>query len=202
MRSAMREEIAQLKRERILEEARQLFFEKGYQGTTLDEVARELGVTKPFIYSHFPNKAALLGEISERGTLKCLEAVIAAAEADGEPLDRVQQAVHDFCQVVIDHQANIAVYFREMPYVPVESANRISEMQEDFDRRLAAIIREGVEKGQFGIPDVNIATLAIGGMISWMFNWYRADGRLTSAQVCDTMLALVMNLLNVQREAA
>jgi AcrR family transcriptional regulator len=196
----MREEIAQLKRERILEEARQLFFEQGYQGTTLDEVARQLEVTKPFIYSHFPNKAALLGEISERGTARCLEAVTRAHEASGSPDVRLRQAIVEFCQVVIDHQANIAVYFREQQYVPAASAERISQMQGEFDQKLAAILREGVEQGAFNVPDVKIATLAIGGMISWMFNWYRANGRLSDRELRETMLTLVMNLLKVERQ--
>ena len=100
MRTAMREEIAQLKRERILEEARQLFFEQGYQGTTLDEVAKQLEVTKPFIYSHFPNKAALLGEISERGTARCLEAVTRAHASDADPETKLRQAITEFVQVV------------------------------------------------------------------------------------------------------
>lgn len=201
MRSAMREEIAQLKRERILEEARLLFFEQGYQGTTLDEVARQLEVTKPFIYSHFPNKAALLGEISERGTAMCLAAVTRAHDAEGNPLSRLKQAITEFCQVVIDHQANIAVYFREQQYVPAASAERISQMQGEFDRKLAGILKEGADQGVFGVKDVKIATLAIGGMISWMFNWYRANGRLTDEELRQTMLGLVLNLLNVDQAA-
>ncbi len=198
MRSAMREEIAQLKRERILEEARQLFFEKGYQGTTLDAVAKQLEVTKPFIYSHFDNKAALLGEISERGTQKSLEAVTHAHEAEGDPADRVAQAVREFCQVVIDHQANIAVYFREQQYVPEASATKIDDMRAEFDRKLSALLREGVEKGVFHVPDTNIATLAIGGMVSWMFTWYRQGGRMSDEELCDTMVALAMNTLGVK----
>jgi len=197
MRSAMREEIAQLKRERILEEARQLFFEQGYQGTTLDEVARQLEVTKPFIYSHFANKAALLGEISERGTARCLEAVTRAHASNTDPETKLREAITEFVQVVIDHQANIAVYFREQQYVPAASAARISEMQGEFDRTLAAILQEGADQGIFHVNDVKIATLAIGGMISWMFNWYRANGRLSDAELRETMLSLVRNLLDI-----
>ncbi len=198
MRSAMREEIAQLKRERILEEARQLFFEKGYQGTTLDAVAKELEVTKPFIYSHFANKAAPLGEISERGTAKSLEAVTHAHGAKGDPVNRVAQAVREFCQVVIDHQANIAVYFREQQYVPEASASRIDQMRAEFDRKLGGILREGVAQNAFQIKDVNIATLAIGGMISWMFTWYREGGRLSDDELCETVVDLVMNMLKAR----
>ena len=56
----MRDEILAYKRERILEEAVKLFYERGFTGTTLDDIAAELGVTKPFIYTHFRGKVELL----------------------------------------------------------------------------------------------------------------------------------------------
>ncbi len=192
MRSGMRDEIARLKRERILEEARQLFFEQGYQGTTLDQVARRLEVTKPFIYSHFENKAALLGDIAERGTRLSLKAIADACDRKGDPAERLGQAIREFCHVVMDHQANIAVYFREDKYVPAAASNRINEMRAEFDEKLAALLQEGMEEGLFRVDDVRLATLAVGGMISWMFTWYRAGGRLSDEHIADQMIELVM----------
>ena len=56
----MREEISAYKRDRILEEAVKLFYERGFSGTTLDDIAGKLGVTKPFIYTHFRSKVESL----------------------------------------------------------------------------------------------------------------------------------------------
>ncbi len=197
MRSGMRDEIARLKRERILEEARQLFFEQGYQGTTLDQVARQLEVTKPFIYSHFDNKAALLGNIAEQGTRLSLKAVADAHDRGGDPVERMSTAIREFCHVVMDHQANIAVYFREDKYVPAAVSDRIDEMRGEFDRKLSALLQEGIEKGVFHTRDVGLATLAIGGMISWMFTWYRSGGRLSDDSIADQMTELAMRMLGV-----
>lgn len=201
MRSAMREEIARLKRERILEEARELFFERGYQGTTLDAVAKRLEVTKPFIYSHFENKAALLGEISERGTLRSLEAVTRAHSRKGSPRERIAAAIHEFAQAVIDHRANVAVYFREQQYLPKEVADKIDRMRAEIDGKLSALIREGIEAGEFHVRDIGMATLAVGGMVSWMFTWHRPGGRLTDEEVCNNMVDLALNTLGVHTEA-
>ncbi len=57
----MREEISAYKRDRILEEAVKLFYERGFSGTTLDDIAGKLGVTKPFIYTHFPQQGRTAG---------------------------------------------------------------------------------------------------------------------------------------------
>jgi len=203
MRSGMRDEIARLKRERILEEARQLFFEQGYQGTTLDQVARRLEVTKPFIYSHFENKAALLGDIAERGTRLSLKAIADAHDRKGDPAERLGQAIREFCHVVMAHQANIAVYFREDKYVPAAASKRIDEMRAEFDEKLAALLQEGMEQGIFRVDDVRLATLAVGGMISWMFTWYRTGGRLSDEHIADQMIELVMRTVgyNASKDA-
>lgn len=201
MRSGMRDEIARLKRERILEEARQLFFEQGYQGTTLDQVARRLEVTKPFIYSHFENKAALLGDIAERGTRLSLQAIADAHDRSGDPALRLQQAIREFCHVVMDHQANIAVYFREDKYIPTAASNRIDDMRATFDEKLADLLQQGKDAGVFQVDDVRLTTLAIGGMISWMFTWYRAGGRLSDEHVADQMTALVMRTVGFRTDS-
>lgn len=202
MRSGMRDEIARLKRERILEEARQLFFEQGYQGTTLDQVARQLEVTKPFIYSHFDNKAALLGDIAERGTRLSLKAVADAHDRKGDPAERMSMAIREFCHVVMDHQANIAVYFREDKYVPPAASNRIDEMRSAFDEKLSALVEEGIAAGVFRTRDVRMATLAIGGMVSWMFTWYRVGGRLSDDHIADQMTELAMRMLGADDAVA
>src|SRR5690349_22644237 len=82
---AMREEILAYKRERILEEAVKLFYERGFTGTTLDDIAAELGVTKPFIYTHFRSKTDLLAALCKPTIELSLEAVTRAAKTPGSP---------------------------------------------------------------------------------------------------------------------
>jgi len=77
---AMREEIQAYKRERILEEAVKLFYERGFTGTTLDDIAAELGVTKPFIYTHFRSKVELLAALCTPTIELSLDAVKAFRE--------------------------------------------------------------------------------------------------------------------------
>src|ERR1700730_10953632 len=76
----MRNEILAYKRERILEEAVKLFYERGFSGTTLDDIATELGVTKPFIYTHFRSKTDLLAALCKPTTELSREAVATGAK--------------------------------------------------------------------------------------------------------------------------
>src|ERR1700755_2359712 len=109
----MREEISAYKRERILEEAVKLFYARGFSGTTLDDIATELGVTKPFIYTHFRSKVELLEAICRPTIELSLQAITDAAATEGSATQRLYRGVVSFTAVVLRRQANIAVYFRE-----------------------------------------------------------------------------------------
>jgi AcrR family transcriptional regulator len=104
----MREEIQAYKRERILQEAVALFYARGFTATTLDDIAAELGVTKPFIYTHFRSKTELLAALCAPTIELSLAAVANAAKAPGTATDRLHRAVIDFTKVVLQRQANIA----------------------------------------------------------------------------------------------
>lgn len=71
----LRTEVQEFKRRRILEQSRELFFAQGYEATTLDTIAAELRVTKPFLYSYFRNKSEILNAICEIGIRSPLAAL-------------------------------------------------------------------------------------------------------------------------------
>lgn len=199
--ASMKDDIIRLKRERILEAARDLFSEQGYQGTTLDQVADRLEVTKPFIYSHFKSKAEILGELTQRGILAPLDAVRQAEEIGGDPKTRLTNLVHRFAEAVVEFQGEIAVSNREKNYVPMESRQRLKELQIEFDRGLAAILQDGADSGQFEIDDLSLTVLSIGGMMIWPYSWYQPGGRLSARELGNGLAKLVLRMVCVQDPA-
>jgi AcrR family transcriptional regulator len=175
----MREEISAYKKERILEEAVKLFYERGFSGTTLDDIAGKLGVTKPFIYTHFRSKVELLEAICRPTIEMSLQAISKAAQQEGRASDRLFQGVIDFTSVVLQRQGNIAVYFREEKNLSAVGLDGINALRKRFDRVLSELLEEGSAAGEFQIDDIRVAALAIGGMVSWAYTWYQPSGRLS-----------------------
>lgn len=193
----MRDEILAYKRDRILQEAVKLFYERGFTGTTLDDIAAELGVTKPFIYTHFRSKVELLAALCQPTIEMSLAAVTKATESKGTPTQRLRHAMTDFARVVLQRQANIAIYFREEKNLSPEALDEINTLRKKFDRVLSGLLREGVAAGEFAVPDVNLAALAIGGMISWAYTWHRPEGRLALEDLCGTLAGLALRMVGV-----
>ena len=120
----MRDEISAYKRDRILEEAVKLFYERGFSGTTLDDIAGKLGVTKPFIYTHFRSKCELLEAVCRPTIEMSLDAISRAAQREGRAADRLFDGIVSFTKVVLQRQGNIAVYFREEKHLSEAGLSR------------------------------------------------------------------------------
>lgn len=186
------------KRERILTEAMALFYAYGFTATTLDDVAAALGVTKPFIYTHFRSKAELLAALCRPTIELSLAAVANAADRPGTPTERLRQAMVDFTKVVLGRQANIAIFFREEKHLEPAALAEITALRKQFDRVLSALLAEGIATGEFEIGDVKLAALALGGMISWAYTWHRPDGRLGLDVLGEQMAELALRIAGVR----
>lgn len=195
----MRDEILAYKRERILQEAVKLFYEGGFTGTTLDDIAAALGVTKPFIYTHFKSKVELLAAICLPTIEMSVEAASLAMETVGSAGTRLRRLVTEFTGVIMRRQANIAVFFREEMHLDAAARAEIDARRKEFDRILSTLLREGVASGEFHVPDVNLTALAIGGMISWTYTWFRPNGRLSVEELSERMADLASQMVGMRQ---
>jgi AcrR family transcriptional regulator len=193
--SSLKDEIVALKREKIISAAVSLIYERGYENTTLDAVGESLGVTKPFIYSHFDSKSDLLAEICSRGIKSSLHAIDSVEDHGHSVRERLRMVAERFVIAVLESQKHIAIFSREEKNLLPADFRRISGYRREFDKKLTALLDQGVRSGEFSCPDTRIASLAIGGLVSWAYVWYRPHGRLAlqevAVQISELILAMV-----------
>jgi hypothetical protein len=103
--------------------------------------------------------------------------------------------------VVLSRQANIAIFFREEKNLAPEALAEINALRKKFDRVLSELLAEGVAAGAFHVADVNLAALAIGGMISWAYTWHRPGGRLKLEEMCRRMADLALQMVGARHDA-
>jgi AcrR family transcriptional regulator len=197
-RSALKGEVIALKRKRIVDAARRLFYEKGYERTTLDDIADRLEVTKQFIYSYYKNKTELLHEISLQCIRECLKTqsrILAGKLPLPEKLARIADEV---AQVIITYQAHTIIYLREEMNLDPEIARTIREERNEFDHRIMNLLKEGMRRGDFEVIDERITARCIGGMLVWCALWYRDLGVLAPAAIGQLISQNVMRMVGHQ----
>jgi AcrR family transcriptional regulator len=195
----MREAISHLKRERILAAAVDLFYRQGYGKTTLEQVANELQVTKPFIYAHFASKNELLVEICSRAIQLAHESLNRAMAQDASATVRLETVVRDFLTAVLTHQPHAMIYSREEKELAQEDRDAINALRREFDHRLVQLVNQGVEAGEFQVDDVQLTALAIGGIVGWAPVWFRANGRLSLEEVVSYMASMVLAMVRAKK---
>lgn len=194
-RSALKGEVIALKRKRIVDAARRLFYEKGYERTTLDDIAARLEVTKQFIYSYYKNKTELLHEISMQCIGECLKTqarILAGKLPIPEKLARI---VDEVAQVIISYQAHTIIYLREEMNLDPEIARTIREERNEFDHRTMKLLKEGMRSGDFHVVDERITARCIGGMLVWCALWYRDLGVLAPTAIGQLISQNVMRMV-------
>ncbi len=193
---SVKQHIKEYKRELILEAAATLFYEKGFQKTTIDDIGAALGVTKPFIYTYFENKYAILEQLFDQsyGDLY-VDLTQLLNNKKGAAKDRLQQFVTLYVAKNIEYQKFSSIMLEEEKSLNPKKISEIRRKQRDFDTKLARLIEEGVSNGEFHVSDPRIASLAISGMVRWTHRWYSPKGRLSVADLTRTMSDLALNLV-------
>src|SRR5271157_2162670 len=135
------------KRDRILEEATSQFYDRGFTATTLDDIAHELGVTKPFIYNHFRSKIDILPAICMPAAKQSLAVVNRAAKSDGTAAERLRMLAADFTRVILENKAPITIYFRETNSLSDRAQLEMNALRKKIDRVVGKLLQEGNTTG-------------------------------------------------------
>ena len=194
----VRDEVASLKRERTIGAAAELFYQNGYDNTTLDAVAERLGVTKPFIYANFGSKSELLAEICARSVAPAQQALDSVLARDASPIEILTLFGQRYVTAVLENQKNIAVYVREEKNLEPADARRVGTMRREFFASMAALLEKGRLSGDFAIADARMAALAIGGAVTWTTFWYRTDGQLSLAEIADSLTRSILGIAHAR----
>lgn len=192
----LKSEVAAYKRRRIVEEASHLFFAHGYESTTLDAVAEQLNVTKPFIYSYYRNKSELLSEICQTGIQLSLTAMDEALAIEGAPAEQLKMVVERVARIILENQKYISVYISEEKSLDPVDARRIRELRHRFDNQLAALLTRGKEQGFFEFEDASRTAIWVSGVLSWIANWYHEGGKWSATEVVMDAITVVMRIVS------
>ena len=200
---SVRSELAALKRERILDAATHLFGERGYHGTSMEAVADAIGVTKPFVYYQFRDKAELLTAICAKGADLSLEAARSAVESGLDPVESFRAFCLALARIVIAYGPYVSVYAREVSNLPASACRAIEKKRAEIDRIAAMMIAEGAKRGQFDCEDALLHARAITGMISYMHMWHRdregVDQERLAQQITEIAMRTLVNAGGVSR---
>src|SRR3954468_328353 len=132
------------RREELTRIAARLFAEKGYQGTSLADLAAEMGMQKPSLYHHIASKEDLLWEVASDGATAFHDALDAVPER-ARAVEKIRLALRAHLAVVADQLEVATVFVREWRYLEGERRERFLAERRRYEDRIRELFREGVD---------------------------------------------------------
>jgi AcrR family transcriptional regulator len=173
----------------VLRAAIDLFNRKGYDATSIGDVAEELGVTKSAVYHHVPSKEHLLSEALDEALDELEAAVTAAAAADGSAYDRLRGVVRHSVEVLVHHQPAVTLLLRVHGNSATEKA--ALERRRRIDARLAELVARAAEEGALRTDlDPDLVSRLLFGMVNSLVEWYRPSGPVDVDELADAVTAI------------
>lgn len=173
--------------------AAQLFFEKGFESTSVSDIAAALKMTKAGLYYYFESKQELLFRIVTHGLDSVKDAVLDPANIIEDPEERLRfilmnharlAAEGNHAVIIISHEINALTFDQR-----VNVQNRRREYFEFVRNTLVALNAEGKMRDL----DITTATFTLFGMILWLPRWYRSSGKQPVEKVCRDVCDMALS---------
>jgi len=172
----------------VLAVAVRAFNERGYDATSMGELAERLGTSKSAIYYHVSGKQELLRLALERA-LGNLERLLEEPDADAAALERLERVIRGAVRVLVDELPFVTLLLRLRGNTEIE--REALARRREFDHAVARLVEEAVADGALRSDvDARTATRLLFGMVNSLVEWYRPGGGLTADQLADAVVAM------------
>jgi len=179
------------RRKEIMRIATKLFADKGYHGSSLNEVAEQMEMTKAALYYHIRSKEEILKEICD--------SVLDSAMKDWEQVsksnislgDKLRWFIAENVKGCTEGQDVMAVLFESSHALSPDAQANVRKQRKAFDQALEDVLEEGIQQGLFNIRDPKIAVFVIQGACNWTYQWYHQKSRLSPEEIANEIIYLL-----------
>mgnify|MGYP000420280142 FL=1 len=187
-----REQQREAKRQAVLQAAAELFNERGFHATSLDDIAARLNVSKPTLYYYVKNKDEILLQCVSQGLEMTLEGIEASRQAGGNAVDQLRACMQVYAGIVTQPFGMCLIRVGDEE-VPEPSRTELRRMKSEIDHAFRRLVAQGVEEGSLAPCDPKMSAFVIAGALSWIGRWYHSGGEYTAAQVAEQCIGTLMH---------
>lgn len=179
-------------REELLETGVALFSERGFQGTSIRDIAKEMGVSLSNLYHYFKNKEGLWLAILEYSIKGLPEKLVNAAESGNDPLDSFTCLVREHLRQTVFHQRESRIFIIDSDRLSEEGKRLNREIQMRILYIYLDSLRNLKEAGLVRSNHLKILAFNILGSVNWYMRWYRPDGPMSAEQTIEEVVEFAL----------
>lgn len=176
---------AAARRAQLIEVGREVFAERGYGATSVEEIASRAQVSKPILYDHFGGKEGLYAVVVDR-ELEYILGRITEAVSSGSPRRRLEQATVAYLTYVREHPLGFAVLLRDTPQ---QQSGRMPALMYDLAEQISDVFTEQFRAAGYNPESAPIYAHALVGMVAFVGQWWTESSEQPSVETVASHIA-------------
>lgn len=193
----------QLMENEVLEHATRLFAERGFAGTSLQDVANSMGLKRPALYYYFKSKEDLLDRLIAEGVTGPAQDLKRIAEqSDLSPAERLHAIARQNVRWVLTHVDRFLLIVKSEAELSAANAKTFKASSRAAIDTVTEVIEEGIQSGHFRPLHARTAALGVFGTTNWAAWWYQPDGPETIESIADQLADLALASVQRAQEAS
>lgn len=189
--ASAREQQRQAKRNAVLSTAAQMFNERGFHATSLDDIAASLQVSKPTLYYYVKNKDEILLACVKKGLHLTLDGIEASRAAGGNAVDQLRACMQVYADIVTQPFGMCLIRVGDEE-LPGPSRTELRRMKSEIDLAFRRLVAQGVQEGSLAPCDPKITAFVIAGALSWIGRWYQPGGDYSAGQIAEQCIGTLL----------
>ncbi len=177
----------------IYRAAAQIILEKGYDATSVSDIAEALGITKAGLYHYIHGKTQLLFDIMQYGLDELVREVSEPAKKIEDAESRLRFMIGMHARIVTRGEGAVTILVDEARALTPAQNRKIIRRKRAYLDFLRATLEQMMAEGKLRDVDLTVAAFSLLGMINWLSRWYQADGPLDERQIAEAVVDIAMN---------
>lgn len=180
------------KKEQIYEAAARLFRDKGYQATSMRDLAKEVGLRASSLYNHFPSKSDVLREICTKNAQRFLSGMLEVESLDVSATEKLTRLIRLHIQLSLEDVTSVTAFNDEWRHLEEPHLSEFLQLRKDYESRFQAIISTGVASGEFKPVNPLILSYTLFSSLRWLYDWYKPGKKITAEMLEEELLVILL----------
>ena len=181
----------------IREKAAEFFFQKGYDATTLREVAAAAGLKVGSLYNHMASKEDLLLQVMGGAIDDQMELQRQALAVDGDPVEKLRAVVDCHVRFHAERAKEVFIGNTNLRALPEDARQEIIAKRNDYERVIQSLIEQAGQAGLASVIDARLHTYSIVALGTNVASWYRPEGRMSLDEIVSAYTKFALRELCV-----
>ncbi|HEX7830145.1 MAG TPA: TetR/AcrR family transcriptional regulator, partial [Thermoanaerobaculia bacterium] len=168
--------------------AAKIILQKGYDATSVSDIADALGITKAGLYHYISGKTELLFEIMKFGLEELQREVLEPAKLMADPLQRLRFVIETHARLVTRGDGAVTILVDEARALTPQQARKVTKLKRAYLDHLRETLDELRVAGKLRDVNTTVVAFNIIAAVNWLSRWYQADGALTAAEIAEQIV--------------